>query len=130
MTEAVQKAIKTQTDFRLAREQEADTQLIGRITGIAKRRLGEDGNDEVRESQYELIVQVSWVDLRNRRAPIVEEKAIPIPPDVVPLFSQAAFAPELGQSQATARQRAVESIARQIVQLMQMPWESGPVVPR
>ncbi|MFQ5731944.1 MAG: LPS assembly lipoprotein LptE [Planctomycetaceae bacterium] len=121
LTEAVQKAIQNQTDFRLASERDADTQLVGRIVGINKRTLGEDGNDEVRESQYELAVRVSWVDRRNQRS-YIREKDVPIPPDVVPLFSQSAFAPELGQSMATARQRAVDNLARQIVQLMQTPW--------
>lgn len=121
LTEAVQKTIENQTDFRLAKECDADTQLIGRIIGLNKRRLGEDGNDEVREAQYELVVQVSWVDLRNNRTEI-RQQTIPIPPDVVPLFSQASFAPEIGQSMASARQRAVDTMARQIVQLMQSQW--------
>jgi hypothetical protein len=121
LTEAVHKEIQKQTHFRLARAGEADTQLLGRIVGIQKRALSETGWDDPRELQYQLSVEVTWEDLRGGRSEIIRRQ-IAIPPDVVNLLSTADFAPELGQSLGTARQRAVDNLARQIVQLMQTPW--------
>lgn len=120
LTEAVQKEIQNQTPFRLAKGEYADTRLTGRITSIRKRVLGETAQDDPRQLQYQVALQVTWEDLRTQR--VIREQRIDIPPDVVPLLAQSSFAPELGQSMATARQRAVDNLARQIVQLMQTPW--------
>ncbi len=38
------------------------------------------------------------------------------------LFSSGEFAPELGQSLATANQEAIGKMARQIVDMMEAPW--------
>ena len=40
----------------------------------------------------------------------------------VALLSTASFAPEVGQSRATAEREAVDNMARQIVDLMETPW--------
>jgi len=120
LTEAVHKEIQKQTHFRLVKEPEADTKLTGRIVRIDKRVLGETAFDEPRELQYQIAIEVTWEDLRTRR--ILRQRKIEIAPDVVQLLSHADFSPELGQSQATARQRATENLARQVVQMMQTPW--------
>jgi len=121
LTEAVHKEIQNQTHFRLARAGEADTRLTGRIVSIHKHALSESAQDDPRELQLNLTVEVTWEDLRGNKL-VMPTKQIEIPPDVVRLLASSDFAPELGQSMATARQRAVNNLARQIVQLMQTPW--------
>jgi outer membrane lipopolysaccharide assembly protein LptE/RlpB len=121
LTEAVHREIQNQTHFRLAKAGEADTRLTGRIVSIRKHALSESGFDDARELQLNLTVEVTWEDLRGNKQ-VMPTKQIEIPPDVIKLLSSADFAPELGQSKATARQRAVNNLARQIVQLMQTPW--------
>ena len=41
---------------------------------------------------------------------------------MVPLVGRAGFAPEVGQSLATANQQVVNDLAQQIVDMMEMPW--------
>ena len=120
LTEAVQKEIQKQTHFRLAREGEADTRLSGRIVGVNKHVLSETAWDDPRELQLQLAVEVTWEDLRGGGE--IRRQQVTIPPDVVKLLATGDFAPELGQSLATARQRAIDTLAREIVQLMQTPW--------
>lgn len=120
LTEAVQNEIKARTPFRIAKEPYADTRLKGRIVEIRKRPLGETGFDDPRNLQYSLAVQVVWEDLRNGN--VLAEQTIPINPVGLHLESKADFAPELGQSQATANQRAVKELAAQIVDRMEAPW--------
>lgn len=119
LTEAVHKEIQKQTHFRLVKGVDADTRLTGQIVRISKYPLSESALDDPRELQYTMAVQVSWKDLRSGRE---QNQSVPIAPEVVDLLSTADFAPEIGQSMATARQQAVERLARQIVQMMQFPW--------
>jgi len=120
LTEAVQKEIQNRTPFRIAKSPEADTILTGKIIRIRKSVLGETGQDDPRQLQLQLAVEVTWEDRRSGR--ILSEQRIPITPGSVQLFSQADFAPEIGQSLATAKQQAVDTMARQIVDMMETPW--------
>lgn len=121
LTEAVHREIQKQTHFRITKERNADTKLTARIARIDKRVLGETGQDDARELQYQIALVVSWEDLRTKRF-IMQERQIEIAPEQISLLSTGDFAPEIGQSMATARQRAVDNLARQIVQMMQEPW--------
>ncbi len=120
LTEAVQKEIQKQTPFRLAKEPYADTRLTGKIVEIRKRVLGESSFDDPRELQFSLAVEVRWEDLRS--GDILMQQMYPISQDAVHLDSTGDFAPEVGQSLATATQRTVDDLARQIVQMMEVPW--------
>lgn len=120
LTEAVQNEIKARTPFRIAKEPNADTRLKGKIVEIRKRPLGETRFDDPRELQYSLAVQVVWEDLRNGN--VLAEQTIPINPVGLSLESTADFAPELGQSQASGNQRAIQKLAAQIVDRMEAPW--------
>ncbi len=120
ITEAVQTQIKQRTPFRLARDERADTKLTGKIKSIRKTVLGETANDDPRELQLQYVVNVTWEDLRTGK--ILAERQISLEPEVVHLSATGDFAPELGQSLATATQTAIDKIARQIVDMMQAPW--------
>lgn len=120
LTEAVQKEIQNRTPFRIVKGPDADTILTGRIVRIRKQVLGETAFDDPRQLQLQLAVEVTWEDRRTGR--ILSEQRIPIASGSVQLVSQSEFAPEIGQSLATATQNAVDRMARKIVDMMEAPW--------
>ena len=120
LTEAVQKEIQNSTHFRLTKEGHADTRLTGHIVQLRKDLLGESAFDDPRELQIQLAVEITWEDLRSGR--ILSQQQVPLTPDVVHLFSTTGFAPEVGQSLATGTQQAIDQLARQVVNMMEVPW--------
>ena len=120
LTEAVQKQIQMRTPYRLVSEENADTRLTGKIISADKTLLGETGFDDARELQVSLIVEVTWEDLRTGE--ILRQQKVPLSPDVIRMTSQSEFAPEVGQSLATADRTAVDRLARNIVDMMETPW--------
>ena len=119
LTEAVQKEIQSRTPFLLAHEDQADTVLRGRLVGVRKRPLSRTITDDPREVEFAFAVEVTWED---RRGAVLGTRSVPITPDVVPVLSTGMQAVELGQSRATAAQQAVDRLARQVVDLMEVPW--------
>ena len=115
LTESVHKEIQSRTPYRLVNGPVADSRLSGRILDIRKDVLGESAFDDPRELQLRLVVEVTWEDLRSGR--ILAQQRVP-----VQLNSQSSFAPEVGQSLATGMQQATDQLARQIVEMMEMPW--------
>lgn len=120
LTEAVHKEIQTRTPYRLVKGPGADTRLTGEIVQIRKNVLGETRYDDPRELQLSLFVRVKWEDLRNGR--VLAEQESPLQAVSIPVIGQAEFAPEVGQSLATATQDATDRLARQIVNMMETPW--------
>ncbi|MBI5759518.1 MAG: hypothetical protein HZA46_13450 [Planctomycetales bacterium] len=120
LTEAVQKQIQQRTPFRLVKEHQADTRLRGKVVSFQKGVLGETGLDDARELQINLAIEMTWEDLRTGQ--VLAQQQIPISPDVITQATQAEFAPEVGQSLATATQQAVDRLARNIVEMMEQPW--------
>lgn len=120
LTEAVQKQIQQRSHFRLVKDSDADTRLTGKIVDLRKSALGQTQNSDARELQVNLQVQVVWEDARTGE--ILREQRVPLPPEMLQLAAQAEFAPEVGQSLATADQAAIDRLARNIVDMMEMPW--------
>ena len=120
LTEAVQKQIQQRSHFRLVKEDEADTRLTGRIIDLRKSALGQTRNSDARELQVNLLVEVTWEDVRTGK--ILRQQRVPLPPEMLQLAAQAEFAPEVGQSLATADQTAINRLARNIVDMMETPW--------
>lgn len=119
LTEAVQKELKLR-GLRIAEAPYADTRLSGQIVTFQKHRLSESGGDDPRELQLNLVALVTWEDLRTGQ--ILNQQEIALPPEAMTFIGTADFAPEIGQSLATANQQLVESVARDIVNKMEMPW--------
>jgi hypothetical protein len=120
LTEAVQKQIQQRSHFRLVKEDEADTRLTGRIIDLRKSALGQTRNSDARELQVNLLVEVTWEDVHSGK--ILRQQRVPLPPEMLQLAAQAEFAPEVGQSLATADQTAINRLARNIVDMMETPW--------
>lgn len=120
LTEAVHKQIQLRTPYRLVREPYADTRLTGRILGIHKRVENENKYDDPRELELEIGIELTWTDLRTGH--ILAQRQVPLNAQMAHAVVHASFAPETGQSLATATQDAVDQLARQIVSLMEAPW--------
>lgn len=120
LTEAVQKEVTKRTNYRLAKGLDADTRLTGKIVSFRKDVLGETRDDDPRELQISLMVNVTWEDLRSQQ--VLAKDVIPLSPDQIPMSVQAEFSPESGQSLATAMDDATKSLARKIVDMMEIPW--------
>ena len=120
LTEAVQKQIQLQTPYRLAKEPGADTRLTGRIVSIDKRVPNQNKYDDPRELQLSIGIEVKWEDLRTGQ--VINQQTVPLSGNAAQLLGTTTFAPEAGQSMATATQETVGILARQIVGLMEVPW--------
>ena len=120
LTEAVQSQIKNRTHFRLVHEPQADTRLTGKLVRADKNVLGQTQYSDPRELQMNFAVEIKWEDMRT--GTILSQQRVALSPDVVRQISTGEFAPEVGQSLATAEQRAVDQLARDIVDKMEMPW--------
>jgi outer membrane lipopolysaccharide assembly protein LptE/RlpB len=120
LTEQVQREIQNRTPFRIAHDETADTRLVARIVQAEQLPLTNTVFGGPRELQMNVAVEVRWEDLRSGE--LIACQQIPIGPDTIALLSTASFAPETGQSRASAERTAVNSMARQIVDLMETPW--------
>ena len=120
LTEAVQKQIQLRTPYRLAKEPGADTRLTGRIVSIDKRVPNQNKYDDPRELELAIGLEVKWEDLRTGQ--VINQQTVPLAGNAAQLLGISSFAPEAGQSLATATQENVSILARQIVGLMEVPW--------
>ena len=120
LTEAVQREIETRTPYRLGDAATADTVLSGRILQVRKDVLGETRNDDPRELQLGIGMEVIWLDRRSGQ--VLNRRTVTLGPEFRQQLAQAEFAPELGQSLATATHDAVQRLADQIVDLTEEDW--------
>lgn len=120
LTEAVIKEIELQTPYKVTGSPDADSVLVGRIVDERKRVIGETINDDARYIGTDMIVTVSWYDRRGEA--LMPEACFALAPLSFFTASSGDFVPEAGQSLATAHQEAIERIARQIVQQIEVRW--------
>ena len=119
LTEAVIKQIELTTPYKVVRSEQADTVLKGTIRAVTKRLRVDTPEDEPRLIQANLIVDVEWRDLRTGK--VLSSGQVPVP-DGFRIRGAADYAPELGQTMATARHQLAQRLAQQIVALMEEPW--------
>ncbi len=120
LTEAVQKQIQLRTPFRLVDDVGADSRLTGRLVSAAKRNVNQNKYDDPRELDLSIGLEIVWEDLRSGQ--ILAQKMVPLNAHLAQALVNVSFAPETGQSLATAKQDAVNQMARQVVSLMEAPW--------
>ena len=119
LTEAVQKELKDR-GLKVVEAPYAETRLSGKIVAYRKFKLSESRQDDPRQLQLSLTVLVTWEDLRTGE--ILNQQEIALPPEAIALTANSSFAPEVGQSLASANQQVVDHVARNIVNKMEMPW--------
>ncbi len=147
ITEEVVRQIGAVTPYRVTSDPDrADTELLGTVVGLSKTILNRNQQNQVREGEVVVWVDVVWRDLRdgtilsNPRPkpgsrPADEQPApfdpeCPPPPDVRPLdlpapvriVATGRYIPELGESNASAAQRVQNQVATQIVSMMEKKW--------
>lgn len=134
LTKAVIREIESRTPWKVVPAgYDADTELVGTILGRTKGLVTLNQVGEVRDAETTLTLEVVWHDLRGPQPGDIladprSDAVLPPPPQPVPpppkviVQSMWNFRPELGESLATAEQRMVERMARQIVNMMEAPW--------
>jgi hypothetical protein len=141
LTQAVIKRIQDTTPYKVITGGPADAELVGVIrNGLAHVGIQNELN-EARTRDFTLVVEVNFVDARTGQdyflpvtlqpalqpppAPVTDVQAPPPPPPnlrPIVVAKTATYAPELGQSFATARQKVINDVAVHIVNMMECPW--------
>lgn len=120
LTEQVQKAIQLRTPYRIVNDPSADSILTCRVLNENKRVITETKNDDPRALNAKLSVQLTWADRQGNV--LMENRFVP-PDDIAFLFAQGVdFVPEAGQSISTAHMRAIDRLADEIVNQMEVRW--------
>jgi len=115
LTEAVIKEIHLRTPYRVvASHEEADSLLTGTINADAKNLVVEAPTNLARELNASLTVSLNWThnppsEFESRRPPTIVAETI-------------NFIPEVGETTLSAYNHVIQSIAKQIVDMMEMPW--------
>lgn len=149
LARAVIKEIGTKTRFKIVSDPErADTELLVNVVEIGKLKLNSNLQNLTREGELVVSADVLWRDLRDGRilsaprkgrngGPVpLDPAAAPFDPNVPPpppaaddpaalpvrLVGVGRVLPELGESSASAEQRAIKDLATQIVSMMEKPW--------
>ena len=120
LTEALQEEVRLRTGYQLAEADVADTILKCQLIDTRKNPLSETRFDDPREIQLLLGAQVTWLDRRTGR--VIQQQLFPVGSQLSQHSSQVSFAPEVGQSLATAQQEAVGRLAAEIVDITEQPW--------
>ncbi len=120
LQEALCKEIELKTPYKVVGNATADSVLTARITTDQKHPVLITRNSDPRDLQINMVVNVTWV---NRRGDLIGQSgSIPVPPALVTITQSADQVPEFGQSMVTAQQEEIQKVAKQIVELMEMPW--------
>lgn len=119
LTEAVVKEIEQKTPYKVTQGMNADSVLTGRLVEESKYVITENANDEPRDIELELFVELNW---RGRDGRELLRQQVALPPALTTVGQAVHFVPEGGQSIVTAQQDAIEKLAEQIVARMEVPW--------
>jgi Lipopolysaccharide-assembly len=149
LTKAVVNEIEAKTPYKVvAGDQDADTELTGKITSASKEVISRKQRPEISQAETTLTVELTWRDLKTGEDLSRKRKDSPVlhrqitgavalsrtrpssataespagPSPVVVTTTLAPFIPELGESSVRAYQQAVKRLATQIVSLLEEPW--------
>jgi hypothetical protein len=115
LTEAVLKEISLRTPYKIVgNPKDADSLLKGMITFGDKNLVVEAPTNLPRELNATITVQVTW----THNPPNEVEKARP----VAVVTETINFVPEVGETTLSAFNHVIQSLAKQIVDMMEQPW--------
>ena len=121
LTEAVIRRIEQRTPYKVVhRPNGADSILSGRLTNESQSVSIVDDYAGTRQKKVELTVYVQWKDRRGSMVRTLSPIAWNDAP--VDITTSSDMVAEMGHSYATASQDAIDKMADQIVDMMQMPW--------
>ena len=120
LTEALQKEVEMRTPYKVVANPSADSTLTARITSQTKRVIVEANTDEPRAIENMLSVELTWTDRQGNL--LMENRFVPQGELAFSFIQGSDFVPEAGQSIATSQLRAMEQLAQQIVNQMEVRW--------
>ncbi len=113
LTEAVKKRIGTDTPYRLAAREQADTILKGEVLEVRQAAFARDFATRLpRDVQMTLVVRLQWKDQRSGEI-LAEDEA---------RLQAADYLPAAGESQAFAQQKVIDKMADRIVARLYDEW--------
>lgn len=113
LTEAVKKRIGSDTPYRLAPREKADTILSGQVLEERQAAMAPDFRSRLpREKALTLAVRLQWKDLRTGR----------MLADLPVQLQTVDYLTPTGETESFAQERAVDGLARQIVAKMYEDW--------
>ncbi len=143
---AIVREIESKTPYRVSNNRAgADSELLGKIIVRTKSVINANQMNEVREAEATLAVEVLWRDLRvghcgdvlsqPRGEPVLPlpnapppagtpgvHPLLPPPPPPILITAIGRFIPELGGSITSAEKQMIDSLAVQIVSMMERAW--------
>lgn len=140
LTEAVVKRIQTSTPWKIQQQGNADAELRGTIRSEVKSIIVQNELNEVRSGEYSMLVEIRFLECQTGCDLLAScTGAMATPADLpnndplsppsrqavakpILLRAHARFAPELGQSYESARQKVINDLAVQIVNRLEMNW--------
>lgn len=121
LAEAVAVQIEMRTPYRVADAASADSVLRGRIVSETKRVIAEDQYDIPRVLDTDLVARIDWVGPQGEL--LANNITVPLADYQLLVGQGEALIPEGGQSISSAHQKAIEQLAAQIVNQMEIaPW--------
>jgi hypothetical protein len=121
LTEAVVKEMENRSPYKVVYDPAmADSILTGRVVADYKSVLAETVNDDARNIENSLVVQVSWIDRRGEA--IMPSATFSLTQQGFVVVEADNYIPEAGQSVTSANQQIILRIARQIVSQMEAAW--------
>ena len=113
LTEAVKKKISSDSPYRLAPRDKADTILRGEILEVRQAAFAPDELTRLpRDKEMTLAIRLEWKDLRNG-AMLVNQ---PI------LLQSLDYLPPGGESEAFAQDKVIEKMATRVVSKLYADW--------
>ena len=104
--------INSRTTLRIAPKDRADTIITGLISSFQQYVLTEDANDNVRELQVTLTVDMTWTDRRTGR-PIAAVRNMAV-------SDQIKF--DIGQTLDSTTPKLFQDAAERLVDHLEKPW--------
>lgn len=122
LTEAICKKITEQTPYQLASPDRADSILSVKLTSENQTVSAYNRYDDTRQKNVNLVAVAVWRELQGNM-PDDDPNALAISArNGVTIDAQSFLVPEMGQSTATAQQEAIDKLATEIVNLMEVAW--------
>jgi Lipopolysaccharide-assembly len=151
LTRAVIREIEATTPFKVVSDcNRADTELQGTIVNMAKWVQNRTQQNEIREGEIYLAVELVWRDLRTNEVlsnPPKPQGVLPaaeLPrfgpedannPPIIAVIDRpqpaviayaGRFLPEVGESNASGQTRVCNQLAKQIAAMMEKNWQVAP----
>jgi Lipopolysaccharide-assembly len=113
LTEAVKKRIATDTPYRVASAEKADTILRGEVLEQRQGSFAPDfATRQPRDRQLNLVVRLTWKDLRSGQ--LLLDQPVEL--------SSVDYLPPAGETEEFAQTKGIERLARKIVSRMYAEW--------